>query len=295
MSEHLIALPQAAAGVKSWRRTFGNLWQRRKGYVYLRDWLLSIYHRVLLRFPNLPLPGRHGTARVRLKGLSEPVYVRLGTTDWYVLEEIFLDEVYAPAIKDAQEVRRIVDLGANTGFSIRLWQANFPSASIVAVEPDEDNLQMCRKNILRYETGDSRTQLVQACVAATPRRVTLDRSMGSWGYTMRDARTQGDEQVEALTLPQIMAECGMEGTIDLLKCNIEGAEQEVFAHCKDWIGRVRRLAVQVHLPYTAEKFLEDLRSSGARLTLYHSMDYADGSKLLFMEQDSSQPPLPPPR
>lgn len=283
MNENLSATGRTA-GATGWRRTFGNLWRRRHGYRYFRDWLLSIYHRAVLRFRSFPLPGRLSVCRVWIKGVPEPFYVRLGTTDWYVLEEIYLDNVYAPLVDDPPNmVRQIVDLGANTGFSIRLWQMHFPSALIAAVEPDEANMRMCRQNILR-DTADSRTRLVQACVAATGRRVSLDRSAGAWGFIMREASPQEEEIVEARTLPQILAECEMEGTIDLLKCNIEGAESEVFANCGDWINRVRRLAVQVHLPYTPEKFLEDLDRSGSRLAIYHSMDYADGSKLLFMEQ-----------
>ena len=271
--------------IVKWHDRVSRLWSLRRRYTYFRDWLLSIYHRVLMHYPRLPFPGRRSILRVWLKGMPEPFYVRMGTTDWYVLEEIFFDEAYKPALSGTiGEIRQIIDLGANTGFSTRLWQLKFPDARIIAVEPDEANMKMCRQNLLKETTGNQ-PQLVQACVSGTSRRVSLDRSRGSWRFAMHEADEAEEELIEALTLPQIMAESRMEGTIDLVKCNIEGAEEELFAHCDEWIGRVKRLAVQVHYPYTSERLLEDLRRAGSRLELYHSMDREDRSKLLFLEQN----------
>jgi len=268
-----------------WRERLSRLWRLKNRYAHFRDWLLSLYHRALMRFPRIPLPGRERVRRVHLEGVAEPFYVRLGTTDWYVFEEIFFDAVYEPLIRRAGggEVRQVIDLGANTGFTTRLWQMKFPGATILAVEPDAANLEMCRLNLL--DNGlRNRPQLVRACVSGVPRQVALDRSGGSWRFTMHEAEGSEEELIEARTLHQIMLDCGIEGTIDLIKCNIEGAEAEVFSHCAEWIGRVRRMAVQVHHPYTDTGLLEDLERAGARMRLYHSMDCEAGSKLLFLEQ-----------
>ncbi len=269
-----------------WRDRLSRLWQLRARYSRFRSWLLSIYNRALVRTEGLPLlPGRQRIVTVHLKGIPSPFYVRLGTTDWYVLEEIFFDGVYDPLISRTRgEVRQIIDLGANTGFSTRLWRMTFPGARVIAVEPDASNLKMCRRN-LSVKDDKEHLQLVEACVSGTERRVALDRSQGSWRFSMTEARKEEEEElIDARTLPQIMAECGMEGKIDFIKCNIEGAEAEVFAHCAEWIGLVGLLAVQVHHPYTSEQLLEDLKRAGSSLKLYHSMDCEAGSKLLFLEE-----------
>jgi FkbM family methyltransferase len=270
----------------TWRERVSRLWSHRGRYTEFHDWLLSLYHRALMRFPALPLPGRGRVLSVHLKGMPESFYVRLGTTDWYVLEEIFFSRVYDPLINDTgSEVRQIIDLGANTGFSTRLWQIKFPGAMIVAVEPDSANIEMCRLN-LAGEDSHNHLQLVRACVSGIARQVSLDRSRGSWRFTMHEAAGIAEEElIEARTLQQIMNECGIVGTVDLIKCNIEGAEEEVFAHCAEWIGRVRRMGVQVHHPYTSARLLEDLERAGARFNLYHSMDCEAGSQLLFLEQE----------
>lgn len=267
-------------------RSIKRLLSLRSRYASSHHWLLSIYHRVLMRFPRLPLPSRNRAVRVFLKGSAEPFYVRLGTSDWYVLEEIFFDEVYAPLLKrNGGSVRQIIDLGANTGFSTRFWQINFPEASIIAVEPDDANLRMCDLNILP-QNGSSRMRVLQACVLGTPRRVTLDRTPHSWGFMVREAKGAQEDLIEGFTVSQIMADCSVEGDVDIIKCNIEGAEEEVFARCEEWIDRVRLLAVQVHEPYTSEQFLEDLKRAGASMNLYHTMDCEEGSKLLFLERSA---------
>ncbi len=56
-------------------------------------------------------------------------------------------------------------------------------------------------------------------------------------------------------------QAGNPPTIDLLKCDIEGAEQEVFADCASWLHRVRNLVIELHEPYLADRFLQDIASA----------------------------------
>jgi FkbM family methyltransferase len=259
------------------------LWSLRSHYARRLDWLYSIYHRVLLHFPRLPLPGRHGLRQVRLKRILEPFYVRMNTTDWYVLEEIFIDEVYRPAVRSGiPDVRNVVDLGANTGFSVRLWQIAYPSARIIAVEPDAANLQMCRQNAFD-ENADDQLRLIQACVVGQPRAVSMNRTGGAWEFRIQEADSS-DELIEALTLPGLLERCEMSGTVDLLKCDIEGAEAEVFSDCGAWINRVRNLVIEVHQPYTRQHLMADLRRAGWLFEIYHSMLCDNNSELLFLQQ-----------
>jgi len=51
--------------------------------------------------------------------------------------------------------------------------------------------------------------------------------------------------------------------IDVLKCDIEGSETEVFKDCSSWIRRVRCMAVEVHNPYRAANLRDDLCRSHA--------------------------------
>lgn len=233
----------------------------RAHYAHSRDWLMSIYNRVLIHLPGVPLPGRHRIWAVRLPGTPQPLRLRLATSDWYSMEEAILGEEYAPLIRrNLTEVRQILDLGANVGMTVRLWQTLWPDARIVAVEPDPANLEMARSNALPSAHPPT---FVHACVAGRSRVVHLDRSGDEYSFRMQDGEGSG-ERIEALTVPDVCARGKLDGMIDLLKCDVEGAEAEIFANCGDWIHRVRHLAVEVHAPYNAELLLSDLNRAGVQ-------------------------------
>lgn len=257
------------------------LWAARHRYAHRRDWLLSFYQRVLARYPHLARPGRGRVRWVRLAGMSAPFAVRFGTSDWYVLEDIFLAGEYEPLMqRELQSIHRILDLGANAGFSVRLWQRLYPQAAIIAVEPDAANLRMCRRNALRGKKYGP-LRFVQTCVAGHSRLVTLNRAGGEWEYKLQEF-DGAEAAIQALTVPQLLADVG--GVpLDLLKCDIEGAEAEVFADCHAWIGRVRHLVVELHAPYRAAQFLADLQRNGGQFQVYEHQERAE-TEVLFLEQ-----------
>lgn len=71
--------------------------------------------------------------------------------------------------------------------------------------------------------------------------------------------------------------------MDLLKCDIEGAEAEVFANCADWIERIRWLMVELHPPYDKRKCLADLERNGGRFIVRHEQQWV-GQEVLLLEQ-----------
>lgn len=248
---------------------FSRQWKRRHAYASAGSWLLSIYNRVMLARPSLRWPGAQQVRRVCLKDVAGNFYVRLGTSDFWVLEELFLEREYDPFFAHrTKPVKTILDLGANVGLSIRLWLGHYPAARIVAVEPDANNIAMAARNT----EGHGGVSLVRACVAGRPRMVALDRSAREWQIALTDAGGDAAELVEAMTIPQLLERFGIAGPIDLLKCDIEGAEAEVFADCSSWIGGVHELVVELHAPYTEENFLADLRKGGVEPQIYGTVD-----------------------
>lgn len=260
-------------------------WSERRHYRGWHDFLFAIYNRVLLRSRALPLPFRGRVYGFRLVGVERPLAVRLGTTDAHVMEEIFFHGEYDPLLKrHPKQVEQVVDLGANVGLSLRQWRRSLPNARVLAVEPDERNMSVCRFNA---ELGGdtSKCSFVQACISATPGMVRLDRSGGEWGLRMSRAAgddSANDQPVKAITMMQLLGEQGID-RIDLLKCDIEGAEAEVFSNCSDWISHVRHLVVELHHPYDRRQFEADLERNGGQFSVYHST--IEGShEVLFLER-----------
>jgi FkbM family methyltransferase len=237
----------------------------RRHYAGVQDWFMSLYNRVLQREWAKRFPGFGKFARVYLKGIADPFYLRLGSTDWLVLEEIYFHGEYDALSRiELGDVRQIVDLGANVGLSARLWRQRFPQAAVLAVEPDPDNVIALRRNC----GTDGKIRVVQACVAASARTVQIDRSTGAWGVRMMDGPPDLNRvAVKALPLTDILADEKISGGIDLLKCDIEGAEAEVFGNCADWIARVRAVILEIHAPYTLSRWQDDVRAAGAQLNV----------------------------
>lgn len=256
-------------------------WQERKRFARLRDWIVSLYDVALRLAPRLPLPLRDRAWPVLVKDQPQPIYLRLGRSDGFVLKEIFLSGVYQPTLEHLREpVWHIVDLGANVGLSVRLWLEHYPNTRVLAVEPDAENFAALCHNIEAADEG-VRTRCARVCVASQPGKVYLDRSAEA--CAIRVSVEPVGEPVDALPMTQLLADAGFEGEIDLLKMDIEGAEADVLAECSAWIGRVKLLAIELHGPYTQARLMEDLERNGARFELLHG-DVTAGNPLLVLKR-----------
>jgi FkbM family methyltransferase len=209
---------------------------------------------------------RGKAAQINLRGCERPFYVRLDSTDWLVLEEIFRQGEYSFVAANIPRADCILDLGANSGFSLRYWNQLYPAARIIAVEPDKSNCEACWQNACLAAMGQ-RVVLIQAAIG--PRRAlgSLLRSGGEWAYRAQAGAPAGADPVEFFSIEDILQAHSTQQSVDLLKCDIEGGERDLFHDCAAWIDRVRFIAVELHPPYTVEELKNDLKSNGAFFTV----------------------------
>ena len=88
----------------------------------------------------------------------------------------------------------------------------------------------------------------------------LDQAQGEWGGKMTDEPL--GESVPVITMNELVESHLTHETIDLLKCDIEGAEKELFQNCADWIWRVRNIVIELHFGYSCKDFYRDLERAG---------------------------------
>lgn len=200
---------------------------------------------------------------VHLRALKTPLGLRWGTYDVYAMMEIFYWGEYAQASRWAIPARAtVVDIGLATAYFSTLW----PEARFLVVEPDGGNLAMLEANCAAI-IGDGRAEVVTAFVADQDGEARIDRSLGSLGYRMGgDGDSDGDggagsETIRRIGIRSLLARAP-DGPIHLLKCDVEGAEAEIFRSCADWIGRVEHLIVETHAPYDLPSLYADLRRNG---------------------------------
>src|SRR5262245_14240140 len=143
--------------------------------------------------------------------------------DLFVLYEVLAFNAYhiASSLLPADNVRVIVDCGANIGIASLFLAARYPRAKILSVEPHPENFALLKTNV----EAVSCILPIHACVTGTPQsavRFTADQA--AWGN--RIAADSNGVLVPAITIDEVCEQNGIE-RIDLLKLDIEGAEAQV--------------------------------------------------------------------
>ena len=217
------------------------------------------------------LMGAGRRRKLSLKALPHPVYLRNGQSDIYVVIDLFEGREYGPVAEmGVPDGARVLDLGANIGLAALYFRSLFPRSTVVCVEPDASNREALEANCAEELKAGS-IQLVPGFAAAADGSAAVDRSGQSWEYRKAAAPSSASEEMSpCFSVPTLMARTGV-AHFDLVKCDIEGGEAELFHDCRAWIGRVDRLAVEVHPPYSLAALYADLRNAGWEFEVYREL------------------------
>jgi FkbM family methyltransferase len=184
----------------------------------------------------------HELTRVVLPTLHHPIYVRPGTTDASEVVHNCIRQAYG-VLLPAEPVRLIVDAGASIGDTTAWYLSKFPSATVIALEPAPDNYALLLKNCGPY---GSRVLPLNAALWPRSAKLAFCRSELADAHSVRDATSQRDATCEAVPVSALLRLVNAD-TIDIFKCDIEGAEIAVFSdQCDDWLPRVRSILIEVH-------------------------------------------------
>jgi FkbM family methyltransferase len=176
-------------------------------------------------------------------------------------DQIFICQEYS-CLRELNEPSVVLDLGANVGFSAAYFLSVFPKARLLAVEPDERNVAICKVNLSPY--GD-RAQLLHGAVWSRPATLQVLTS------TFRDGREWATQVVELTEEERPSASVqawdvgsliDMSGgsAVDLLKVDIERAELSVFGESAgSWLHRVRNICIELHGKDCEEVFFAALK------------------------------------
>jgi len=208
------------------------------------------------------LPRRtHPVAVIKPPALMFPVTARMHpSSDEHVFDQIFVRQEYALVRDLLKEQQTILDLGANVGYASAYFATCYPSARILAVEPDPSNYQLCVRNLAPY---GARVKTLQGAVWSACGRLALSRgSFGDgreWATQVVEVPTASDADVDAWDIPSLLDILGEE-ILDLLKIDIEGSEVELFEkNAARWLPRVRNICIELHDRRCREIFFRALR------------------------------------
>ena len=214
--------------------------------------------------------GLHGVP-LRNYGLTggARVYLRWGSTDAKVFDEVFFEKIYEPlaaAIPGGSVPSVLVDLGANVGLSSLFLCRMLGFDHVIAVEPDRANLRTLRQNVEPNVSAEVTS--IQAFAGAERGFANLlDAGYGSWGLRMGE---RSDHGIPVLPMREILPHTP-EGV--LLKCDIEGAEQWIFPGIAEWDEWVRFIILELHTEFfTVEQLLAALDTSRYEWHLHGSVE-----------------------
>lgn len=160
--------------------------------------------------------------------------------EWH---DIFVDDALEYRADSAAP--RILDCGANVGLASLYFKRRCPSARITAYEADPALFESLRANLDANRAGDVET--IHAALWTTDGRVTFqaDGSESGMISTLSGAGAGTAVDVPSLRLRDLI-EGDANGHIDLLKLDIEGAEDAVLADCEPVLARVRAIVLDLH-------------------------------------------------
>ena len=117
--------------------------------------------------------ARSSLVELDLKNSEYPILMRVGSSDREVLGQVFIEQEYDPIVLSRPQV--ILDLGANVGYSSAYFLSKYPTASVVAVEPDPSNYAICSRNLISF---GKRAKVVLGAAWPECAKLVLDR--GTW-------------------------------------------------------------------------------------------------------------------
>jgi FkbM family methyltransferase len=191
--------------------------------------------------------------QVRIRGVSQPVWMRPGVSDWITMERIFLDQEFDPisgrhdeAMDRLQKsiVARggqplIIDCGANIGLSSIWLSQRFPDAVIVSIEPEPDNFRLLALNARNFP----RIIALHAAISDKASRVTLlNNDDAPWAWRTQEADSG---PVAAVTIPYV-TNLDKNYVLMAVKVDIEGFEINLLRDATEWVDDLPLLIFEMH-------------------------------------------------
>jgi FkbM family methyltransferase len=201
--------------------------------------------RLMNVLPKLSASLRQGKRSYRLQvvGMSSPIHLRCNSSDPWVLRQVLVREEYRAA-KTIRAPKLLIDCGANVGFA-SVWFLNFfDGLSVIAIEPDPGNFELCQRNLTQF-AGRATCKNVGVWPRSTGLAV-IRAAEDEWRFQVRETAPGEAAEVQAVDIMSLLRESGF-ARIDILKIDIEGAECELFGDNPSvWLDHVENLFIELH-------------------------------------------------
>ena len=175
-------------------------------------------------------------------------HIRPNTTDVLVLWDILHTFSYQFLQHIDWQPHTILDAGANIGITAALFAIMFPYATIIAVEPSDDNYQMLLINTGRF----GNIHLVKAGLWNSSAGLQIIKGdcqfprCGHWAIRVQEADFSHAD-VPGVTVDQLLTQYALTA-FDYVKIDIEGSERVIFGSrdTAGWLKECKLVSVDIH-------------------------------------------------
>jgi FkbM family methyltransferase len=140
------------------------------------------------------------------------------------------------------EAPRILDCGANVGLASLFFKRRYPRARVTAYEADPALFAMLDRNLKANGAADVETRHAALWTSTGTLAFRCEGSDSGMIETLAGVVDGESRTVPSLRLRDVLAA----EPVDLLKLDIEGAEDAVLADCEPVLDRVRVLVMDLH-------------------------------------------------
>lgn len=175
--------------------------------------------------------------KIRPKGIKHSFLIRGNSSDPAVAFATFIKKEYKTPKMD--EISVILDLGANVGYSAIFFSNHYPTAKIIALEPDPNNFSSLIQNTKLYPN------IIPLNLGVWWRKAHLrvmNPNNDSWGFRFEESQNGG---VDCVTVQNLIHDYG-QGEKIMAKIDIEGAEKDIFLRDNSWIQHVSIIQMEIH-------------------------------------------------
>ena len=244
-------------------------------------WLSRLRFLVEILLSRFGLTGGSGGPKYyRLKG-GGCIGLRPGTTDFKVLEEVLVQQIYGRFTRLLPMGGTILDLGANVGLSAAYLGRASLESRVIAVEPDAGNFRMLVENL---RNAGIEHRAIQAFAGGECGFASVqDSGNGAWGIRRGPAADSG---VPVIPIPELMDGSGPVS----LKCDIEGDERELFAHFAEWEHLVGLIILELHTEFfSRDELFETLQRSEFEWAMHGEIPPDACIALIALERKARKP------
>jgi FkbM family methyltransferase len=206
---------------------------------------------------------------------TEKIILRKNTSDDHIFVDLFMfNELRLPIEFNP---KLIVDAGAYGGYSALYYSRKYPNAKIIAIEPEQSNFDLLITNTKHLDN----VTRIKAGIWHSDSYLKVVETFAKCAFVVKEVSEDDSYDAKAISIDSILKNSEFD-TIDILKVDIEGSENELFSvNSESWIHKVNVIVIELH----------DRYRDGCTTAFYSAIvpqewdEYVEGEKVILIRKN----------